>query len=47
MMRYTNEIREAIERSFPWASIEQDNEGQVVIYTGLYVPIDDFERVSA
>jgi hypothetical protein len=46
-MRYTEELREAIERTFPWASIEQDNEGQIVIYTGLYVPIDDFEKVSA
>ena len=46
-MRYTEELREAIERTFPWASIEQDNEGQIVIYTGLYVPVDSFEKVGA
>lgn len=46
-MGYTEELREAIERTFPWASIEQDNEGQIVIYTGLYVPMDDFRKVSA
>lgn len=46
-MPYTEETKDAIERAFPFCSIETDNEGQIVIYTGLYVSQDTFEKVGA
>lgn len=35
-----NELREKIESAIPGASIDQDNDGQIVIYTGLKLAED-------